>query len=256
MEMGSLEIKITGKNKQGIPISPKTLEMRDAELLLSSAVDLMFPDKKNREDAFIQFQDSSLKTIIASGILIISSFTQNLSALEKYKSLSSFPKSFQTGMETLQNYVIKNGYEIYIKTSLKDSPTIKIDSQTKYFISKSITVDTELYLYGKLINAGGGKDNINIHLQTNEGTIVLDTTEEYLSTFEKNLLFKQYEVHVSAKQNWQNGEIEPRTYKVISMREFNPAYDKKYNDKQTNKASKWMSKYKPNEILSVIRGEK
>ena len=117
-------------------------------------------------------------------------------------------------------------------------------------------VDTELYMYGKIMDAGGAPGNMNIHLQTNDGIIVLDTTEEYLSGFENNLLFKNYEVHVSAKQNWQNGEIEPRTYKVISMREFNPAYDKKYNDKQTNKASKWMSKYKPNEILSVIRGEK
>ena len=250
MEMGNLEITIKGD-----PISPKKLDIQDAQFLLSSMDDLLFPEKKPREKAYVEFQDGSLKIILVTTLIYVTSFNQNILTLEKNSSLNNLPKSFQIAMEKLQHFVLQNRYEIYMKTSLKGSPTITIDSATKYFISKQILVDVELYLYGQIIDAGG-KDKANIHLSTKEyGVVTISTSIDYLAHQKKNLLYKQYSAHVFAKQVLQTGEIEPNTYKLVELVEFNPLYDKEYISAKIKKASKWMSKYEPDELLGIMRGK-
>ncbi|MCL6495083.1 MAG: hypothetical protein K6T54_09940, partial [Ignavibacterium sp.] len=156
--------------------------------------------------------------------------------------------------ETFQEEAIKKDYTFEIKTSVENSPILKIDKSTSYYRTSENWVDSEFYFYGKITNAGG-KDKANIHLVTEElGTLYIQTPKEFLAKAEENILYKTYVIRAKGKQNSETGEIEKQSLSFIELIDYNSRYDQQYLKKLRSKAMTWLNKIDPDEWLKNIRG--
>ena len=67
-------------------------------------------------------------------------------------------------------------------------------------------MEVEKYLFGRVVEAGG-KTNTNLHLvlDGSRETVIVAATEQQLQEDERNRLFHEVLVHVSARQNLRTG---------------------------------------------------
>ena len=115
-------------------------------------------------------------------------------------------------------------------------------------------VDAELYFYGTLVDAGG-KDKSNIHLETkNFGTIVVSVDRETLKNEERNLLYKDYGIQASGKQNVVTGEIDRSSLKLLKIIDYTPLYDGDYLEELIGKVGDRFKDMDVDEYISNIRG--
>ena len=84
---------------------------------------------------------------------------------------------------------MRHNYDIEIGTSDKPQRIFKITPTTHYVRRENILVDIECYYYGTLTDAGG-KDKVNIHLDTKDaGSLTIRTDKEYLAGYQCNPLY-------------------------------------------------------------------
>lgn len=115
--------------------------------------------------------------------------------------------------------------EVRISTSVDDSNEIQIDRTTNFYRTESVWVNAELYLYGKVTNAGG-KEKANIHVYTEElGTVRIETPIAFLEEYEDNLLYKIFGIRAVGKQHSETGEIDKSTLKFIELVDYEQSYD-------------------------------
>lgn len=167
-----------------------------------------------------------------------------------------------TDLEKQNNFVeylfekldIPDMFNKAINTSIKKNQNLKIDKTTNYYKTNDTWVNSEIYLYGEIIDVEG-KDKANIHINTQElGVLTVNTNKQFLSDLKENPLYKKYGLRVSVKQNISNSDIDRNTLQLIELFEYKQVFDKEYLNKLKKKASKWMSEYEPDELLKVLRG--
>lgn len=77
-------------------------------------------------------------------------------------------------------------------------------------------------------------------LTEDNSTIIVYVTENWLSELEKNIVYKNYGLRVSAKQNIHSFQLDEKSIKLIELIEYNPVYDKKSLNRLIQKATpKW-----------------
>lgn len=130
---------------------------------------------------------------------------------------------------------------------------MKITPDTNYYFRNPIWVDIELYLYGRITDAGG-KEKANIHLDTDKGLIKIRTTIKELKDLPSNPLYKNFRIHVEAKQNISNGEIDPNSYIMKSILEMREYYDEEELDRMIEKAKPWTTGKTSKQLLGEMRG--
>ena len=84
---------------------------------------------------------------------------------------------------------------------------LRIDAKTRFLPPEEETwVEVEKYLFGRVVEAGG-KTNTNLHLvlDGSRETVIVTATEQQLQEDERNRLFHEVLVHVSARQNLRTG---------------------------------------------------
>ena len=104
--------------------------------------------------------------------------------------------------------------------------------------SENVWVNTELYLYGEITDAGG-KNEPNIHLQrkNHEQILKIACDKKLLSSQTTNLLYKTSGIRVSAKQNLLTGELDLKSLKAIEIIKYDPTYNKNYLSSLVEEAS-------------------
>ncbi len=97
-------------------------------------------------------------------------------------------------------------YRVYDPAGTKGSG-LRIDARTRFQSTNEETwVEVEKYLFGRVVEAGG-KTNTNLHLvlDGSRETVIVAATEQQLQKDERNRLFHEVLVHVSARQNLRTG---------------------------------------------------
>src|SRR5690606_219554 len=132
---------------------------------------------------------------------------------------------------------------------------VKVDKTTRFYRTESIWADAEFYFYGKVTNAGG-KDKANIHVFTEElGTLRIQTPISFLEKYDENLLYKNFGIRATGKQQSETGEIDISTLKFIELVDYFPKYDEQYLNGLREKAKKsWLGNINPDIWLKEIRG--
>ncbi len=130
-----------------------------------------------------------------------------------------------------------------------------INPSTKFFRTEDIWADAEFYFYGILKDAGG-KNKANIHLETQDyGYLTIETGKEFLKGREENLLYREFGVRASGKQNTETGELDTKSLELLELLDYQPKFDSDYLDSLIKKAKKSWKDVDTDEWLLNLRGE-
>lgn len=254
-KLGYIEVRITG-NKGNLELSPDNYDIREIREVLEQAENLLvINDKKERPLISYQLQEGSVRHIFKTSIQYIIGFNAIIGQIGKSQSVDFLDLSTAKAFEAFQDIAIKKNYSLEIKTSVKETNTVKIDKTTRFYRSESIWADAEFYFYGK-ITSMGGKEKSNIHIATEDlGVVIIQTDKEYLEHLENNPLYKAFGIRAIGKQHSETGEIDKSNLKFIELIDYHPMYNEDYLKKLRKKAKKsWIGKINAAAWLKDLRG--
>jgi hypothetical protein len=253
--IGFVEIRVTG-SKGNLDLSPENYDIREIISILETVENLLYPgDKRDRPIISYNIEEGSVKHLFKTSIQYIIGFNAVLGQVNQVKNIDFLDLGTAKAFENIQDIAKKRNYVFYIKTSLKNTQEVKVDTTTTYYRTEAIWVDAEFYLYGKVTNAGG-KDRANIHVLTEEmGTIRIQTPISFLEQYHENLLYKTYGIRVTGKQHSETGEMDTSSLTFIELVNYQPKYDEVYLRDLRDKAKKsWLGSIDSDEWLNEIRG--
>lgn len=252
---GYIEIKIKG-SKGNLELAPDNYDIREIIAILENAENLLFPnEKRERPTISYKLEQGSVRHIFKTSIQYIIGFNAVIGQVSQTKNIDFLDLPTAKAIENIQEIATKKDYSFTISTSVDNSNKIEIDRSTNFHRSESLWVDAELYIYGKLTNAGG-KERANIHIYTEElGTVRVETPISFLEEYEANLLYKVFGIRAVGKQHSETGEIDKSTLKFLELVEYEQSYDEKYLKSLREMAKKsWLGKIDSGKWLREIRG--
>ena len=252
--MGHIEIRVIGEEGNN-PLTPENYDIREIRIMLENIEDLLYPgNKKTRADITYQIEEGSVRNIFKTSLQAVISFTAIATMISKTNSIDGLELPTAKAIENIQNAARNKNYSFEVKTSESQDVVLKITPQTRYERSANLWVDAEFYFYGILTNAGG-KNKANIHLDTKEvGSITIETDKIFLKDEPENLLYKEYGVRASGKQNMETGEIDRSNLKLVQLIDYNPIFDEVYLNNLIAKASPKFKNFDADIWLRDIRG--
>jgi hypothetical protein len=251
---GQIEIRVAGNEGKTV-LSPSNYDIREIRNLMESVEDILYPlNTKERPVITYRMEDGSVRNIFTTNKQAVVQFAAVAAMIGASHSIDSLDMPTAKAIKNLQLQARTRNYTFDIKTSESEHVVLTITPQTKYEKSSSLWVDTELYFYGTLTDAGG-KKTANIHLDTKtHGSLTIASSKEYLKSIEQNLLYREYGVRARGKQNAETGEIDKSGLELIELIDYSPAYDEDYLNHLISAASPDFINFDANEWLSNIRG--
>lgn len=251
---GYIEIRIKGL-KGNLELTPDNYDIREVIGVLEQTESLLFPGEKRERPTISYRQESgSVKHIFQTSMQTIIGFTAILSQITASQNIDFLELNTARAIESFQDTAIKKDYIIFLNTSLPASTELRIDKTTRYFRTSTVWADAEFYFYGKITNAGG-KDRVNIHVNTEDlGIIRIETPQPVLENLEENILYKSFGIRASGKQNTETGEIDKGSLVFLEMIDYSPKYDNDYLQKIRKKAKTWLGSINPDDWLREVRG--
>lgn len=254
-KIGFIEIRITG-SKGNLDLTPDNYDVREIITILENAENLLYPgDKKDRPNISYKIEEGSVKHIFKTSIQYIIGFNAVIGQINEVQNIDFLDLSTARAFENIQDIAAKRNYAFSIKTSLDQTNEVRVDRTTRFYRTEAIWVDAEFYFYGKITNAGG-KGKTNLHIQTDEGSFIIQTPLSFFENLEENIIHKRlYGIRATGKQHSETGEIDTSTLKFIDLVDYQPKYDEQYLNNLIEKASKsWAGVKDKDAWLREIRG--
>lgn len=253
-KIGDIEIRVVGKSGN-LNLSPDNYDIKQIAYLLQNVEDLLYPThKKDRPIITYDIQEGSVRHIFKTSIQAVIGFSALLSQIQSQNNIDFLELRTARAIEEIQKISRQKNYEFQIKTSLEKDAELKINPSTKFFRTENTWVDAEFYFYGILKDAGG-KSKANIHIDTSDyGYLSIETGEEFLKEREDNLLYKNYGVRATGKQNMDTGEVDTKSLKLVELIDYNPKFDNDYLKTLINKAKNNWKGIDADEWLLNMRG--
>lgn len=250
-----ISVIIYGKTAEG-NLTPRDIDIAETKELLNDVETLLFPSKSEKEErpkVSYEVKDGSVKNIFFIPAAKAIMFTALMSEVGKQGNVDLLDTKQASIIDKWQRKAYTSGRQYSISSSIStDHEFIKITKESQYIAPQTEWINTSLYLYGKIYEEGG-LNKVNLHILTDRyGKLVVDATEEQLTTG-TNKLFQIYGVWVKGKQNLQTGSLKDLT--LIDFLTYQTEYDDIALNKLIEKASKNWKKVKDKDgWLSDIRG--
>lgn len=257
MSENEIIFHINGRNGNE-KLTPSNFDIRQIRALFDVVEPLVYPDRKLRQTRPIisyEMKEGSVVNVFKTslqGVLMVSSM---ITAIESQSgSIDMLETDSAKAIENMQDFAIRNNYDISIKTSDKPERTFAINPETHYVRHDNIMVGIESYFYGKLVDAGG-KDKANIHLLTRDfGLLTIKSDKIYLADYKGNPLYRDFAVRVRAKQNIVTGDIDKSSLELIELVDYQPRYDNDYLQALITKATPKWTDVDTDKWVNEIRG--
>ncbi|MBS1516442.1 MAG: hypothetical protein JSS63_15525 [Bacteroidetes bacterium] len=251
---GYFEIIIKGKIGD-IELTPQVFDIKEIKSLLEDVEKLIPYEIKERPLITYEIEKGSVINKFKTGLQYVAMLNGLLGIINDNKSIDFLDKSSATVIENFQNKAIQKDFKIEIKTSIENSNILQITNETRFYKSEETWIDSEFYFYGNITNVGG-KEKPNIHLTTKDlGTLIVKTPKEILKNFEENVIYKDFGVRATGKQNLISGEIDKSSLVFLDIIEYRPKYDPDYIKKLRDIAKKtWIGKVDADKFLNEQRG--
>lgn len=254
-----IDVRVSG-SIDGIEIKPETLDIQHLARVLQSASDLIGDRNGIKEAVSLEIMEGSAIArlsnipnrifIAAMGVICMASSGYSLDGIEKKKA---------DALISLQKISRNLGVNIDLYS---DDPEyrdrrLRITPDTNFMYSEDVWVDTQIYLYGTIISAGGKSPNI--HLEDDNGnTYIISIPRSRLASVQENMLYKYYEVEVRSKQNLSTWELDRKQIELVDIKRFS---NKNYSEKELKEFAEratahWRSLgLTGDEVLKELRGE-
>ncbi|MBK9628219.1 MAG: hypothetical protein IPO56_11105 [Flavobacteriales bacterium] len=251
----SFEVIVTG-TRGGKPLGPADYDIKELRELLGEVEVLLFPnDRKQRPVISYEVQEGSVRNIFRTGLQAVAQTGAVLGLVSSAGNVDVLEPRTAKAIEALQRWAEQSDLAFTLRTSLPGSGELRIDRTTHYLRSEATSVETEVYLYGRVVDAGG-KEKPNIHLQVDgQGIFVIDAQEQFLEGLKENILYHRMGIRAIGRQNLQTGEIEKGTLKLVELIDYDEQYEEAYLERLQAKAYTWLKDTDPDQYLNDVRGE-
>lgn len=252
---GRVEIRVIGRVGNE-PLSPENFDIREIKGLFDVVETLLYPNQKViRDPISFSMEDGSVRNVFKTTIQSATTFITIVSQAQQSGSLDVLELSTAEALQEVQKSAVRTGYTYEFGTPGNDVPALTISNKTSFHINENLWVDAEFHFYGVLINAGG-KDKTSIHLQTKDnGVIVLATERDFLQGQKDNVLYKQFMVRATGRQNITSGVIDMSSLHLLELTPYDPSYNEQYLAKLIKRASpKWADVADADQWISETRG--
>lgn len=251
---GHISITITGKTSEG-NLNPKDIDISETKELLNDVEALLFPTKAEKEDrprVSYEVKEGSVKNFFFIPTAKAIMFTALMSEVGKQGNVDLLEPKAAAIIDKWQRKAYSTGREYSITSSVSQDAFVKINNLSQFIAPQTDWVNTSLYLYGKIFEEGG-LNKANLHILTDRyGKLVVDATEEQLTTG-ANKLYQIYGLWVKGKQNLQSGILKDLV--LIDFITHQVEYDELVLNKLIDKATANWKKIKDKDLwLSDIRG--
>ena len=252
--LGTFVVHIQG-SRGALKLSPTTYDITELREILSGIDDLLYPgQKKDRPLITYDLQEGSVRHVFQTGMQAIISLTAVLSQIQVSQSLDFLDQKTSQVIENLQHVSSARNYEIQLSTSQSSGSLLTISPATHWERTANTMVEAEFYFYGELTNAGG-KDKVNVHLDTKEfGSLRLETSKDLLAEGSENILYRHYGIRAKGLQNIETGEFDKNSLKFVDFVNYSPRYDAEYLDGLIAKAEKNWAGIDAEAWLADLRG--
>lgn len=254
--LGHFYIVLNGKVGNE-PLTPQTYDVREVIETLQHAQDLLFGDaKKERPRLTYALEEGSVKHVLTTALAVVVGVTQQLDTVRETGTLASLDATQAGAVVWFQEMAARRGYTCRLGTSEQEE-VLMIDTHTRLSPVTRQFVETELYFYGQIVDAGG-KSRPNLHVITAEhGPLTLATPRELLVSYQGNLLYRTHAVRAIGKQDPMTGEIDFDSVRVQSIEPHDYTYyDEEYINQLREKAARnWLGELPdPDGWLNNLRG--
>ncbi len=235
---------------------PADYDIKELRALLEEVEVLLFPNNRHQRPVIsYEMQEGSVLNLFRTGIEAVAKAGAVLTLVASTGSVDVLEPRTAQAIEAMQRWAQESDMAFTLRTSLPGSSEVRIDRSTHYLRTEATAVETEVYLYGKVVDAGG-KKSPNIHLQVDGGGIqVIDAQQQFLKGLEKNILYHRMGIRAMGRQNLQTGEIEKGSLKLIELIDYDEQYEEAYLKRLQAKAHSWLKDIDPDQYLNDVRGE-
>jgi hypothetical protein len=242
--------------KGGKPLMPEDYDIKALRGLLEEVEVLLFPnDRRERPVISYEVKEGSVRHIFRTGVQAIAQTGAVLGLVASGGTVDVLEPRTAKAIETMQRWARETDMAFTLRTSLPGSAELRIDRNTHYVRSEATSVEAEVYLYGRVVEAGG-KGKPNIHLQVDgQGVFIIDAAEKFLAGLTDNILYHTMGVRVLGRQNLQTGELEKGSLKLIELIDYDQQYNEAYLKRLQAKASSWIKDVDLDQYLNDVRGE-
>jgi hypothetical protein len=225
---GIFTIRISGQS-HGKALSPDNYDIRELAAMLINVEDILYPNAKERPIITFELEEGSVLHKFKTAMQAIISTTAIFSAIEETGNLDFLELKTAKAIEHLQKVAYQKNYTLEISSSEKKH-ILTISPQTKFVKTENYFVESEMYFYGEITNAGGNvKPTFRLH--TSEyGTLYIQTSREYIKELEANPIYKNTGIRAKIKQNLSTGEFDRQEIHFIQLIEYNSNFDEDYLD--------------------------
>lgn len=256
---GSLYIKIDGK-VNGEPLTPRNYDVREIMDMLPIALDILFgADKKSRPQVVYSIEEGSVKHVFVTALQVTLSAASVLEQAQEAGSLHNVDSVRAQAVEKLQSLAAKKGRTYEVGANSTNLKPLKI-TPTTTFKAPAVArhwYETEVYLYGQLVDMGGAQKS-NIHLLTDDrGLITLPCNKEYVESIDYNPVYKMCSIRAIGKQDALTDEVDFDSLKVVEISPHNRSfYNPDYIDSLSRQATEnWLGEIAdPEKWLKELRG--
>lgn len=252
--IGDIEIRVFGKSGN-LDLKPENFDIKHIASILQNIEDLLYPNnKRDRPLITYDIKEGSVRHIFKTPIQYIIGFSAVLAQIQESNSIDFLDLKTARAFENIQLVAQQKNYEFEFSTSVKNDVELIINPNTRFFKTEEIWVEAEFYFYGILKDAGG-KSKANIHLDTYDyGYLAIETGQDFLMEQEANLLYKEFGVRATGKQNLETGEIDTKSLRLIELINYNPKFDLDYLTSLIDKAKNSWKGINTDEWLSNLSG--
>ncbi len=250
-----IEIRVVGR-VGNVPLSPENFDIREIKSLFDVVETLLYPHQKiGRAPIAYSLETGSVRNIFKTTLQSANTFLTIVSLVNQTNSLDGLELNTARALQEVQKSALRTGYTYEFGIPGMTTPTLSISPKTTYHINEDLWAEAEFYFYGILVNAGG-KDKTNIHIQTKDnGLITIATEKEVLRDRDDNVLYKQFMVRASGRQNIVTGAIDMGSLHLLELSPYDPTYNEEYLARLIKRASpKWADVADADQWLSEIRG--
>lgn len=239
-EQGYIEIRVDNTSHS---LSPRDVDIDEVKSVISDIETFLFPtrdEKKLRPQIAYDIESGSARHrffLPISSVLLFNGLTAEIS---KRNSLDFLDYKRQEIIDKFQKKAIREGLVFQFNSSLSDSPSLTVDSNTGYDMIAPQYYESQFYLYGEIYQEGGKSPNI--HISTVKfGNLTVAATKEQIIEGDKKT-YKTYGIKVKGKKNLRDGTLSD--LRLIDFIRYRPVFDKKLLQKVIDKAAINLSKIK------------
>jgi hypothetical protein len=251
----TFEVVVHG-TKGGQPLMPQDFDIKSLRGLLEEVEVLLFPnDRRERPVISYEVQPGSVRNLFRTGVQAVAQTGAVLGLVATSGSVDMLEPRTARAIEAMQRWAQESDLAFTLRTSLPGTAELRIDRTTHFVRTEATSVETEVYLYGKVVEAGGkGRPNIHLHVD-GQGVFIIDAPEKVLAELKENILYHTMGVRVMGRQNLQTGELEKGSLKMVELIDYDQQYNEEYLKRLQAKADKWIKDVDLDQYLNDVRGD-